>query len=78
VPLRAAGDLTAHAVVQGNLDPMVLVAGGTALDKAIDRIMDRLAGDRFIFNLGHGIVPQTPIAHVERLVERVRRNGGGA
>ncbi|MCW5718009.1 MAG: uroporphyrinogen decarboxylase [Bauldia sp.] len=78
VPLRAAGDLKAHAVVQGNLDPMVLVAGGAALDSAIDRIMDRLAGDRFIFNLGHGIVPQTPIAHVERLVERVRRHGGGA
>ncbi len=78
VPLRAAGDLKAHAVVQGNLDPMVLVAGGAALDRAIDRIMDRLAGDRFIFNLGHGIVPQTPIAHVERLVERVRQHGGAA
>jgi uroporphyrinogen decarboxylase len=51
---------------------MILVAGGAALDAAVDRIMGALSGGRFIFNLGHGIVPETPIAHVERLVGRVR------
>ena len=62
--------------VQGNLDPMALVAGGEALDRRVDRIMAALAPGRFIFNLGHGIVPQTPIDHVERLVRRVRGWGG--
>ena len=70
--------LQAKVTVQGNLDPMVLVAGGRALDEAIDRIMDALAGERFIFNLGHGIVPQTPVAHVEHLVTRVRGWQGAA
>jgi uroporphyrinogen decarboxylase len=58
--------------VQGNLDPLALVAGGAALDRAVDRILEAFNARPFIFNLGHGIVPQTPIAHVERLVERVR------
>ena len=61
-----------EVAVQGNLDPLALVAGGEALDSAIDHILALMAGSRFIFNLGHGIVPQTPIAHVERLVSRVR------
>jgi len=60
-------------VIQGNLDPLTLVAGGEALDKAVDDILASMRGSRFIFNLGHGIVPQTPIAHVERLVARVRQ-----
>ncbi len=61
--------------IQGNLDPLVLIAGGEALDRSVDRIVAS-AGDRpHIFNLGHGIRPETPIAHVERLVERVRGNG---
>jgi len=64
---------TADAIaLQGNLDPMALVAGGAALDAGIDRILGDMAGGRLIFNLGHGIVPETPIAHVERLVARVR------
>lgn len=58
--------------IQGNLDPMVLLAGGAALDRAIDDILAGFAGRRMIFNLGHGILPATPIAHVERLVARVR------
>jgi uroporphyrinogen decarboxylase len=61
------------ATVQGNLDPIVLLAGGAGLDQAIDAILEGLSGGRFIFNLGHGILPETPIAHVERLVERVRQ-----
>ncbi len=76
VPLGFARDaLRRAAVVQGNLDPMILRAGGSALDRAVDRILGELAGRRFIFNLGHGIVPETPIAHVERLVARVRGEG---
>jgi uroporphyrinogen decarboxylase len=59
--------------VQGNLDPLVLVSGGVALDRAIDAIMEAFAEQRFIFNLGHGIVPETPIAHVAQMLERVRR-----
>jgi len=65
-------NLQDKAAIQGNLDPLVLLAGGGALDRAIDHILERLAGSRFIFNLGHGIVPATPIAHVERLIARVR------
>lgn len=59
-------------VVQGNLDPLLLVAGGAHLDERVDEILDLMRGKRFIFNLGHGIVPQTPPEHVARLVERVR------
>jgi uroporphyrinogen decarboxylase len=58
--------------VQGNLDPLVLVAGGAALDHAIDRILEVFSEGPFIFNLGHGILPQTPLAHVERMLARVR------
>jgi uroporphyrinogen decarboxylase len=58
--------------VQGNLVPLVLVAGGVALDRAIDAIMEAFADRPFIFNLGHGIVPETPIAHVEHMLKRVR------
>jgi uroporphyrinogen decarboxylase len=58
--------------VQGNLDPLVLVAGGAELDRAVDGVLDAFAGRPFIFNLGHGIVPETPIAHVESMLRRVR------
>jgi uroporphyrinogen decarboxylase len=61
-----------RVAVQGNLDPLVLVAGGAALDRAVDAVMEAFVGWPFIFNLGHGIVPQTPIAHVERMLARVR------
>jgi uroporphyrinogen decarboxylase len=59
--------------VQGNLDPLVLLAGGKALDRAVDDVLAAFAGGPFIFNLGHGILPDTPIAHVERMIARVRR-----
>jgi uroporphyrinogen decarboxylase len=74
-PAFARDALQPIAAVQGNLDPLILIAGGRALDAAIDRILENLSGGRFIFNLGHGIRPETPIAHVERLVERVRGKG---
>jgi uroporphyrinogen decarboxylase len=58
--------------VQGNLDPLALIAGGAALDRAIDDVLANFAKGRLIFNLGHGILPETPIAHVEQMVARVR------
>uniref|UniRef100_UPI0023B81F98 uroporphyrinogen decarboxylase family protein n=1 Tax=Proteus mirabilis TaxID=584 RepID=UPI0023B81F98 len=58
--------------VQGNIDPLALLAGGDALDRAIDQALQDYAGGRYVFNLGHGILPPTPIAHVERMLERVR------
>ena len=58
--------------MQGNLDPLVLLVGGEALDRAIDNVLAAFQSGPFIFNLGHGVLPETPIAHVERLVARVR------
>jgi uroporphyrinogen decarboxylase len=58
--------------VQGNLDPLALRAGGAALDRSVDVILETFSGGPFIFNLGHGILPDTPIAHVERMLKRVR------
>jgi uroporphyrinogen decarboxylase len=59
-------------VLQGNLDPIALVAGGDALARAVDDILDATPDVPFIFNLGHGILPETPIEHVEQLIARVR------
>ncbi|MCA0420017.1 MAG: uroporphyrinogen decarboxylase, partial [Proteobacteria bacterium] len=58
--------------VQGHLDPLVLRAGGDALEREVDAILTAFGDRPFIFNLGHGILPDTPIAHVERLLKRVR------
>ena len=68
----AAERLQGHVTVQGNLDPVTLLAGGRGLDESIDAILAALGRGPFIFNLGHGILPATPVAHVERLVKRVR------
>lgn len=58
--------------VQGNVDPLALLAGGGALDREVNDVLRHLAGGPLIFNLGHGILPETPIAHVERMLKRVR------
>ncbi|HAJ46805.1 MAG TPA: uroporphyrinogen decarboxylase [Alphaproteobacteria bacterium] len=72
VPLGYARQrLQPHAAVQGNLDPLVLVTGGEALLRAVDAIVEGLRGGPHIFNLGHGIVPETPPEHVGLLVDRV-------
>jgi uroporphyrinogen decarboxylase len=71
-PVRAALLLEDKVALQGNLDPMALVAGGTALRQEAESILTGLRGRRLIFNLGHGIVPQTPPAHVAELVAQVR------
>ena len=62
--------------VQGNLDPLALIAGGTALDRAVDDVLANYGKGRLIFNLGHGIQPETPIAHVEQMARRVREYKG--
>jgi uroporphyrinogen decarboxylase len=61
-----------RVAVQGNLDPLVLLAGGRALDDAIDSVLASYATGPFIFNLGHGILPATPVAHVEQTLRRIR------
>jgi uroporphyrinogen decarboxylase len=72
-PLDFAGkQLPSSLPVQGNLDPLRLVAGGAQLDLRVDAIIAAFADRPHIFNLGHGIVPETPIEHVARLVERVK------
>ncbi len=73
MPLCAMRELAElGVVVQGNLDPLLLVSGGEALDRRVDEILAAMKGRRFVFNLGHGIVPQTPPEHVSRLVNRIR------
>ena len=71
-PTWVAKTIQTKKTVQGNLDPLALIAGGRALDESIERIMQAFSGKPYIFHLGHGITPETPIAHVEQLVARVR------
>jgi uroporphyrinogen decarboxylase len=74
VPIGLARKLVAAPVaLQGNLDPLRLVVGGDALDEEVDRILAAMRDRAHIFNLGHGITPDTPTENVARLVERVRR-----
>jgi uroporphyrinogen decarboxylase len=61
--------------LQGNLDPEVLVRGGEEMRRAVEHILDQMQDKRLIFNLGHGILQQTPITHVEELVKIVRGRG---
>jgi uroporphyrinogen decarboxylase len=64
--------LQPRVVVQGNVDPLTLLAGGAALEREVDDVMKQLGDGPLIFNLGHGILPTTPIAHVEQMLKRVR------
>lgn len=72
MPLPAMRSLGQSTTVQGNLDPFALVAGGGLLESRVRDIIRTLADVPFVFNLGHGIVPETPVDHVARLVELVR------
>lgn len=72
VPMEQMRALQEGGAVQGNLDPLRLVAGGTALTEGVDRILECVGSGPLIFNLGHGIVPETPIEHVEAMIARVR------
>jgi len=66
--------IQSRVAVQGNLDPVALMAGGAALDRSVDQVLETFAGGPFIFNLGHGILPETPVAHVKRMLRRVRKS----
>ena len=71
-PAWAASELPPQLPLQGNLDPLALIAGGKPLRLAVKHILDAFAGRPHIFNLGHGIQQTTPIAHVEELVTLVK------
>ena len=71
-PAWAAEELPEDLPVQGNLDPLALIAGGDELETATRRILDAFGGRPHIFNLGHGILPDTPIDHVEQLIAIVK------
>ncbi|MXO60493.1 uroporphyrinogen decarboxylase [Altererythrobacter salegens] len=71
-PVWAARELPEGLPVQGNLDPLLLLAGGAALEQRVRYILEALAGRPHVFNLGHGIDKETPIENVERLLEIVR------
>ena len=73
VDLASVCDALPQSIVtQGNLDPMVLVEGGSRLDDAVAQILDTTRSRRHIFNLGHGIVPQTPVEHVARVLQAIK------
>lgn len=75
-PVWANGVLPANMPVQGNLDPLLLLAGGPSLEPAVENILEAFADRPHVFNLGHGIDKETPIAHVERLLAVVRDRQG--
>ena len=72
VPLDFARELQKDSAIQGNLDPMRLVAGGQQMRERIDRILEALVDGPFIFNLGHGVTPETSPDHMAQLVAHVR------
>jgi uroporphyrinogen decarboxylase len=69
----ARREIQSKVPVQGNLDPETLRVGGELLDREVDVVLEAFSAAPFIFNLGHGILPATPIENVERMLERVRR-----
>ena len=75
VPMSFARSLQLKTPIQGNLDPKRLIAGGSALDDGVDNILENLAGGPLVFNLGHGITPETKIDHVHQMIDRIRSFG---
>jgi uroporphyrinogen decarboxylase len=63
--------LQANVAIQGALDPLLLRAGGEALDRRVDALLAQWGGGPYIFNLGHGVLPDTPVDHIARVVDRV-------
>ena len=72
VPMSLGGALQQRVAVQGNLDPQLLVVGGEAMRGGVSSIVDALGSGPFVFNLGHGIVPETPPEHVHELLQVLR------
>jgi uroporphyrinogen decarboxylase len=73
-PLDLMARMQERLPVQGNLDPLLLLAGGDAMERRAKAILERLSHKPFVFNLGHGILPETPIKNVERLVSLIHSN----
>ena len=69
----AAKEVQPHICVQGNLDPLALIAGGSDLTSAVENILSAFTDRPHVFNLGHGILPDTPIEHVQKLLTLVRK-----
>lgn len=70
-PAALGRRLQAHTTIQGALDPILLRAGGVALDRRIDTLIEQWGAGPYIFNLGHGVLPDTPVAHIAQAVRRV-------
>lgn len=71
VPLELGRRLQARRTIQGALDPLLLRAGGAALERRTEALLEAWGVGPWIFNLGHGILPDTPIAHVEAVLRRI-------
>ena len=74
-PLQLGRDIQKLRTIQGALDPLALRAGGPELDAEVERLLDAWGQGPYIFNLGHGILPDTPMAHVEQVLARVTGRG---
>jgi uroporphyrinogen decarboxylase len=74
-PAWARANLSEHVVVQGGLDPLLVAAGGAPMEKAAETLLKLFHDVPYVFNLGHGFIPETPPEHVAALVDFVRRNG---
>ena len=72
VPIAMAQKIQKNKIIQGNLDPVWLLEGGKGMENALIRLLDKLGKDRYIFNLGHGILPQTPTNHVKKLCDIIQ------
>ena len=74
-PNYAATFLQSNCTIQGNLDPVALLIGGKTMIKAADQIIKNLENGPFIFNLGHGVMPQTPTQNIELLAKHIKSQG---
>ena len=72
VDFNAIPNLRPGVVLQGNLDPTLLVVGGDALENKLKKFLDRFHNHEFIFNLGHGILPETPVENIEKTIKIIR------
>jgi uroporphyrinogen decarboxylase len=71
-PAALGRRLQARVAIQGALDPLLLRAGGAGLERRVDALIEQWGGGPYVFNLGHGVLPDTPLEHIAAVVERVR------
>lgn len=70
-PAALGQRLQKTVTIQGALDPLLLRAGGEALDRRVDQLLEQWGSGPYIFNLGHGVIPDTPVEHIARVAHRV-------